>query len=665
MAQVAQDNGEAMSEIFELRQEIQQLTLRLNTLELRVAGTDQAGPGVAVDVAPKERKEPEEVVMSEAKPMDAEEKEIKLCESAWSLPAVVGWADCGKMDLLFSITLLCCNIVMQVMFVTILFDKSFLGSPFSDQVIHAQVWRTRSAHDYKHLDLADTSLVTRVCGEDNSLLVSSNQAKLISDINKFLGLQKHSFDMPFYRPGVQLCMLCIILYNLCVYKELRTVWNSFRALMEIPRSNHTIMEENRFKTISRPRLVLMLIAHAVRFSLAWALLFSGVQWLARTTSIVDLILNAVALAGILEIDEFFFVAMVPTKVQMAIQKLEPIKVTYKKTHSERESVIHGIFLLCAILLPWFLLLEPLSMEMLEVKHQMCDGIQNFVIAYNAEVQMAVGYVTTNELKNEIETLSEFAVDSFKHKSEIDMPKYFNMLRSKYEFEGARIRSMGEEAEYFPFCWQTEVLHPNGSFGNHENMTKIMQSRLNTIAFKYNMPENSTCDDFLPFCDRPDARLLRLSCGDTCGCSDPSSLPWWKVTMTGCGDFCLMARAWKMRSETECQDLATPQSNQSWHAFWDSYVDVIIAYYGSDRFEFANYTTGVVDNMKRYGCSYLKTLPHDPVTSSLWCDGLEDLFSPLSYLCPESCGCRETLSHKCPLSCALNTTNTTNSYGYSR
>ena len=25
----------------------------------------------------------------------------------------------------------------------------------------------------------------------------------------------------------------------------------------------------------------------------------------------------------------------------------------------------------------------------------------------------------------------------------DMPKYFNMLRSKYEFEGARIRSMGE------------------------------------------------------------------------------------------------------------------------------------------------------------------------------------------------------------------------------
>jgi hypothetical protein len=48
-----------------------------------------------------------------AQTLDAS-KAARLCESAWSLPAVVGWADCGKMDLLFSITLLCCNIVMQV-----------------------------------------------------------------------------------------------------------------------------------------------------------------------------------------------------------------------------------------------------------------------------------------------------------------------------------------------------------------------------------------------------------------------------------------------------------------------------------------------------------------------------------------------------------------------
>ena len=151
---------------------------------------------------------------------------------------------------------------------------------------------------------------------------------------------------------------------------------------------------------SRMKSTLWMFFTEARFGLACALLISGVQWLARTTSIVELILNAVALGGILDwvgavhgcetffsigmfwkglqtqpvhiehcvsymlnfiwygtftvfinhveiilrfntslplehcggwkfslqdIDEFLFVAMVPTKIQMAIQKLEPIK----------------------------------------------------------------------------------------------------------------------------------------------------------------------------------------------------------------------------------------------------------------------------------------------------------------------------------------------------
>eukprot|EP00434_Breviolum_minutum_P042850 symbB.v1.2.038158.t1/scaffold5850.1/size23116/2 len=289
---------EAMSEIFELRQEIQQLTLRLNSLELRIAGNEEGknqeppGPLVAVECGKVAPSGPETVIEPEETP--------------------AGILNQQALDI--------------VGFIAILFSKSFLGSPFSDKVAHAEIWRTRSAHDFKHLDLADTSLVTRVCAEDDSLLVSSNQAKLISDINKFLGFeQKASFLVPFLRPGVLLSLLCIILYCLCVFKELRTVWNSFLALLHVPRSKHSALEDSKLKSISPARFVMLTLAHAARFGLACALLISGVQWLARTTSIVELILNAVALGGILDIDEFLFVAMVPTKIQMAIQKLEPIK----------------------------------------------------------------------------------------------------------------------------------------------------------------------------------------------------------------------------------------------------------------------------------------------------------------------------------------------------
>lgn len=101
---------------------------------------------------------------------------------------MVGLTKHGGIDLAFSCVLLLCNIIMQIMFIQILFSSSFLGSPFSSQagfswlfswVFHqfswffrmfsdpktgifrawkvsaATLWRTRSAHDVKFLDLAE------------------------------------------------------------------------------------------------------------------------------------------------------------------------------------------------------------------------------------------------------------------------------------------------------------------------------------------------------------------------------------------------------------------------------------------------------------------------------------------------------------------------------
>ena len=45
----------------------------------------------------------------------------------------------------------------------------------------------------RHLDLADTSLVSRVCNGDEALILSTNQATLIEQINSFLGLQTSEF----------------------------------------------------------------------------------------------------------------------------------------------------------------------------------------------------------------------------------------------------------------------------------------------------------------------------------------------------------------------------------------------------------------------------------------------------------------------------------------
>ena len=49
------------------------------------------------------------------------------------------------------------------------------------------------------------------------------------------------------------------------------------------------------------------MTYACRTVIASVLLVAGILWLARTTSISELMLNAVALNAILDVDEFLFV----------------------------------------------------------------------------------------------------------------------------------------------------------------------------------------------------------------------------------------------------------------------------------------------------------------------------------------------------------------------
>ena len=67
--------------------------------------------------------------------------------------------------------------------------------------------------------MAGTSLVTRVCNGDGSVILSTVQATLVEHVNSFLGMEKDEFTLPAFRPGILLCMLCIVLWTLCIYKE--------------------------------------------------------------------------------------------------------------------------------------------------------------------------------------------------------------------------------------------------------------------------------------------------------------------------------------------------------------------------------------------------------------------------------------------------------------
>ena len=183
--------------------------------------------------------------------------EVHFEESVWSIPVVSGLVDVGCFDKLFAGMLVLLNLGMQAAFSWVLltaaqmgfqhlgsffhalrvskavrrrfqrpFELSgvaskddFIGDGFESQVDSAKVWRTSVAHDHKYMDLADTSLVSRVCSGDGALILSTNQATLVEHINSFLGLEADDFGRSIFQPGVLLCMLCIIQWSLCVYKD--------------------------------------------------------------------------------------------------------------------------------------------------------------------------------------------------------------------------------------------------------------------------------------------------------------------------------------------------------------------------------------------------------------------------------------------------------------
>ncbi|CAL1172819.1 unnamed protein product, partial [Cladocopium goreaui] len=555
-----------------------------------------------------------------------EEVEVHFEDSAWSIPMVLGLVDAGRFDTGYAVLLLLVNCGMQVMFSGILLSDGFMGEDFSEEKENAEIWRTSVAHDYKYMDLAQTSLVTRVCSGDGALILSTVQATLVRQINSYLGFPTGdgaNFELPTFQPGLLLCVLCILLWSLCVYKEFRGISLSLAAACQIPRAKKTVFKEGTFYRISFGRFGLLLFTYFTRLAVATVLLLAGISWLARTTSISELMLNAVALNAILDVDEFLFLGLTPMKFQHGIQSLAPLTVTHSRRRSQWESSVQCLMLFCTMWLPFGLLLRPLSKTMLEVKETLCGGNQAFVIFHNAETQLTYGLMTSQDRGLGNLSVSELAVQDWKFSSE-PMPGYILFSASEELFEVERVRSMTEIGSSLPMCLETEVLFDGGSLRNDSNIYESVLLFLRSAGAAMGLEGASSCSELSHLCDHHNARLLRYTCGHTCGCTDPAASPWYKLPNQGCAPTCTW-RATMLRNQQPCEDVSANHS--SWQKFWLDYASVLSGHFGTDITR-ASVWPGInltIQVMLRTGCASLLQSPTDFLTQATWCLGDDESF----------------------------------------
>ncbi|OLQ04216.1 Eukaryotic translation initiation factor isoform 4G-2 [Symbiodinium microadriaticum] len=579
--------------------EIQSITARLGTVEKQLAFSEIPNPNFQ-DASPNRSAEKVGSVKTEGR-----STLVHFEESAWNIPLVLGLADVGWFDNVFAVLLVLLNLLMQGSFSQILLSEYFMGEPFETNLQSAKTWRTSIAHDSRYLDLAGTSLVSRVCAGDGSLILSTVQATLVQQINDFLGLQTGGFEFNLFQPGTLLCLLCILLWSLCVYK-----------------ASTTDFRDNTIHSLSWGRALALLITYIVRAGIASVLLVAGILWLARTTSIEELMLNSVALNAILDVDEFLFEGMTPIKIQHAIRSVEPIKVSYSHRRSQMESMVHFLAVVVTVLASYLFLLVPLCDTMMAVKRELCDGQTDFVVAYSTDTQISWGLFTedleTVQNSYEISPIERSVMSQKGTPSSLEKtwPQTIWFNPDRRSFDTDVDRSISSLGNVFPFCMETTVLLETGDLHGDPALQPIIENVLRNAASALGRPDATTCAELADLCSMSDARLLRVVCGE------------YKVEHMGCATRCLAEAEAKLPS-VSCEVI----NDAGWQAFWHQYDDALIGYYGEGvtQTQFFGLINSTVQAFLTNGCPVMETIPTELLTGVSWCDGQPELFRPLASM----------------------------------
>ena len=140
------------------------------------------------------------------------------------------------------------------------------------------------------------------------------------------------------------------------------------------------MTHYRLRAVATRRKFASAILLLYRLVAAALLLYVGTNFLVYTVNVTELILNAVALGIILDIDDLLFDAMATTPGRHLVHQLDPLHMPSlpRIRGADAKSVFMSLFIPGLTILVYYSMLEPFVGTLTSVKDAMCGGNQNFV-----------------------------------------------------------------------------------------------------------------------------------------------------------------------------------------------------------------------------------------------------------------------------------------------
>ncbi|CAK9069374.1 unnamed protein product [Durusdinium trenchii] len=580
-------------------------------------------------------------------------------ESTWDLVFFIGTGALGPGGSFQTCLLAVVNVLMQVVFVAIAYFN-FTTAEVNDQsVVDATRWRRSSGHSLStYSELARASLTTRVCSLDKSLEQSGIQVDLYENIDKYLKAGREGFES--YFTGQMLCIVALICWYLMVAKEVSHALALHRSIVATPtgatridtRENpFTQVRHYRLRTVAKRRKVFSFCLFTYRVVSAGLLVFVGTFFLVYTFDVTELILNAVALGIILDIDDLLFDALATTPGRHLVHQLDPLPMPSmpRLRGADAKSVCMSIFIPALTIFVYFTMLGPMVATLEEVSLAMCGGNQDFVWDLDPRGVVLMS-PTPGGGFTEDTSIKSLAVDEAQEVGialGVNDTQYSIWLQDVTQLSGVAVLTLAESLD----------------LNNPQCIDLASDGYLTYLRFLLGDATIQGCEDVINDCGSftrmPEYQLdggkgwaARMLCSQTCGCQDPAS---GQISVQGCpygaGRPCASTEAFQdFKKQGVCieKNASSLQANPNWVQWINS-----IRAYGEMSADLAGKAEAlkIAQAMWDYGCGFGAELAAQNVswgTCFGWNSTFEWEFKTVEAFCPVSCQCSaNTKSTACP------------------
>jgi len=187
--------------------------------------------------------------------------------------------------------------------------------------------------------------------------------------------------------GVILCLIALLLWYLSITVNLHNIGDFAEAVIKAKRGKTTqiqLTSQGEFVIVSfsLARVIGVQLLCAVRLAIVCSLAWIGTLFIAYTETIVDLIINSLALEAVLNVDSLMFKALVPLDAATLASKLQPLplRARHRLFGIDFRSLIVIVAVPAAIAITYSTVMTPRIERMAEARNILCRGNTNFLVS---------------------------------------------------------------------------------------------------------------------------------------------------------------------------------------------------------------------------------------------------------------------------------------------